>query len=141
NAGRCEAIIDPDIAAVRPSEPFEFVPESRETFSGVWIVLLKVHQHTDPSHPLALLRARRERPRDCRAAEKRDELAPFRSITSSARASNVAGTVRPNAFAVLRLITNSYLVGACTGRSAGFSPRRIRSTDPAARRYWQMKSP
>jgi hypothetical protein len=28
----------------------------------------------------------------------------------------------------LRLITNSYLVGACTGRSAGFSPLRMRLT-------------
>src|SRR5262249_59990737 len=28
---------------------------------------------------------------------------------------------RPSAFAVLRLITSSYFVGACTGRSAGFS--------------------
>ena len=36
--------------------------------------------------------------------------------------------VRPSAFAVLRLITSSYLVGACTGRSAGFSPLRMRST-------------
>ena len=34
----------------------------------------------------------------------------------------------PSALAVLRLITSSYLVGACTGRSAGFSPLRIRST-------------
>src|SRR5262245_63833661 len=32
------------------------------------------------------------------------------------------GTSRPSAFAVLRLMTSSYLVGACTGRSAGFSP-------------------
>ena len=38
------------------------------------------------------------------------------------------GTVSPIALAVLRLITSSYLVGACTGRSAGFSPRRMRST-------------
>src|SRR5215470_15697745 len=75
-----------------------------------------------------LLRARRKRPRSCRAAEERDELAPFHSITSSARASNEAGTSRPSAFAVLRLITSSYLVGACTGRSAGFSPLRMRST-------------
>ena len=30
--------------------------------------------------------------------------------------------------AVVRLITNSYFVGACTGRSAGFSPFRMRST-------------
>jgi hypothetical protein len=52
----------------------------------------------------------------------------FHSITSSARASKVAGTSRPSALAVLRLITSSYLVGACTGRSAGFSPLRMRST-------------
>jgi hypothetical protein len=50
------------------------------------------------------------------------------SITSSARASNVGDTVRPSALAVLRLIASSYLVGACTGRSAGFSPLRMRST-------------
>jgi len=50
------------------------------------------------------------------------------SITSSARASRLSGTVRPSAFAVLRLITNSYFVGACTGRSAGFSPLKMRST-------------
>ena len=40
----------------------------------------------------------------------------------------VGGTTRPSALAVLRLITSSYLVGACTGRSAGFSPFRMRST-------------
>src|SRR5207245_7064447 len=43
------------------------------------------------------------------------------SITSSARASSVGGTSRPSALAALRLITSSYLVGACTGRSAGFT--------------------
>src|SRR5437899_1673927 len=74
-----------------------------------------------------LLRVRYERP--CgRATEKRDKLPPLHSITSSARASSVVGTVRPSALAVLRLITSSYFVGACTGRSAGFSPLRIRST-------------
>src|SRR5262245_26034848 len=52
----------------------------------------------------------------------------FHSITSSARASSAGGTVRPSAFAVLRLMLSSYLVGACTGRSAGFSPLRMRST-------------
>src|SRR5262249_29082720 len=75
-----------------------------------------------------LLRARRERPRGRRAAEQQYEIAAPHSITSSARASTVAGISRPSAFAVLRLITNSYLVGACTGRSAGFSPLRMRST-------------
>ncbi len=50
------------------------------------------------------------------------------SITSSARASSDGGTVRPNALAVLRLMTSSYLVGAWADRSAGFSPLRMRST-------------
>ncbi len=57
-----------------------------------------------------------------------EELRRVHSITSSARASSVGGTSRPSALAVLRLITSSYLVGACTGRSAGFSPLRMRST-------------
>src|SRR6476620_10926398 len=38
------------------------------------------------------------------------------SITSSARARSVAGTSTPRAFAVFKLITSSYRVGACTGR-------------------------
>src|SRR5262245_22925966 len=77
-----------------------------------------------------LLRPRRQRPRcSSRAADQRDELAtPDHSITSSARASSVGGISRPSTFAVLRLITNSYLVGACSGKSAGFSPLRMRST-------------
>src|SRR5215467_6056742 len=62
--------------------------------------------------PPRLLRTRHQRPRGHRAAEQRDELAPSHSITSSARASSVGGTSRPSVLAVLRLITNSYLVGA-----------------------------
>src|SRR5262249_22206327 len=82
----------------------------------------------ETDHRRRLLRARRKRPRS-RAAEQRDEIAPpNHSITSSARASSDGGTVRPSALAVLRLITSSYLVGACTGMSAGFSPLRMRST-------------
>ena len=38
------------------------------------------------------------------------------------------GIVSPSAFAVLRLITSSNLVGCSTGRSAGLAPLRIRST-------------
>ena len=34
----------------------------------------------------------------------------------------MGGMIRPSALAVLRLIASSYLVGACTGRSPGFSP-------------------
>src|SRR4029077_3124658 len=62
------------------------------------------------------------------------------SITSSARASSVDGTSRPSSLAVFRLTTSSYLVGACTGKSAGFSPLRMRSTYLDARRYWSMIS-
>src|SRR5262249_12472090 len=80
-----------------------------------------------------LLRTRRERPRRRRAAEPRDELAPFHSITSSARASSVGGTARPSAFAVLRLKANLNRVGCSNGRSAGFAPLRIRSTRAATR--------
>src|SRR5262245_48550770 len=71
------------------------------------------------------LRPRGERPRR-HAAEQRDELAPFHSITSSARASSVAGTSMPSALAVWRLMTNSNLVGCKIGRSAAFSPLRMR---------------
>ena len=60
--------------------------------------------------------------------QQRDELPPLHSITSSAMASSVCGTVRPRAFAVLRLMTSSNLVGNWTGKSAGFSPLRMRST-------------
>jgi hypothetical protein len=56
------------------------------------------------------------------------ELAAPHSISSSARASSDCGTVSPSAFPVLRLIFSSYFVGACTGRLAGFSPLRMRST-------------
>ena len=54
------------------------------------------------------------------------------SITSSARASSVGGIVNPSALAVLRLMTNSNLVGCWTGRSAGFTPFKILSTNEAA---------
>src|SRR5262249_5212398 len=87
-----------------------------------------------------LLRSRRKWPRR-RAADQRDEMAARgHSITSSARASNIGGIWMPSALAVLRLITSSYLVGFCTGRLAGFSPFRMRSTYPAARRWGSSAS-
>ena len=42
---------------------------------------------------------------------------------------------RPSAFAVLRLVTNSNVVGCSTGRSSGSAPLRISSTYVAARRH------
>jgi hypothetical protein len=41
-------------------------------------------------------------------------------------ASIVGGTVRPSVLAVLRLIASSNFVDCMTGRSAGFSPLRMR---------------
>src|SRR5262249_6923803 len=61
--------------------------------------------------------------------------ATLHSITSLARASTKDGISSPITLALLRLITHSYLVGACTGRSPGFSPRRMRLTYPAAPRH------
>ena len=61
-------------------------------------------------------------PASRRAAEQRDDLAAFHSITSSARASSAGGTSRPSAFAVLRFITRSNWVGCSTGKSAGLAP-------------------
>src|SRR5262249_50157672 len=120
----------------RQSNPVPAALQKRRvTVLRIRVVRGQVRKYTDPPHAVRLLRTRRERPRR-RAAEKRDERAALHSITSSARASSVGGTSRPSAFAVLRLTTSSYLVGACTGRSAGFSPLRIRSTYWAAERNW-----
>jgi hypothetical protein len=56
------------------------------------------------------------------------QVAMIYSITSSASESRLSEILMPSALAVLRLITRSYFVGACTGRFAGFSPLRMRST-------------
>jgi hypothetical protein len=56
------------------------------------------------------------------------------SITSSVRASKLYGIVRPSALAVFRLTIVSNLVARSTGRSLGFAPFRILSTNVAARR-------
>jgi hypothetical protein len=53
---------------------------------------------------------------------------PDYSITSSARPDTGRGTVIPSALAVLRLMISSTFVDCTTGRSAGFSPLRMRPT-------------
>src|SRR5262249_23656346 len=54
------------------------------------IVRGEIHAHANPAHALALLRTHRKRPRG-RAAEQRDKLAAFHSITSSAVGSCLSG--------------------------------------------------
>src|SRR5262249_21702667 len=120
------AILDRNIAALSPAKLTQSLHKSSSP--GTPDRSFRA-QEADGRQLARLLRARRQRPSDRRAAEQRDELAAsHHSITSAARASNVAGTSRPSTLAVLRLMTSSYLVGACTGRSAGFSPLRMRST-------------
>src|SRR5262245_12111170 len=116
-------LLDDDIAAF--DEPFltqpfgEFRHEVRKRRGA------RAAKKTDHRHR-RLLRPRRDRPRRRRAAEQRDELAAsHHSITSSARASSVGGMSRPSALAVLKLMTNSNLVGCTTGKSAGLAPLRI----------------
>ena len=122
--------IDYEVLAFGEAEPPQFI-EQRDKMRCIARAGMQAAEAINAS---GLLSARRERPRCSRAAEQRDELAPLHSITSSARASRVGGTSRPSDLAVLRLIASSYLVGACTGRSAGFSPLRMRSTYEAERR-------
>src|SRR5438874_13329280 len=116
------------VNAFRPAHRPKLVSEGRHARLDVAVALGKGHQNTDLSRARFLLRARRERPRDGRAAEQRDELAPFHSMTSSAMASTPGAKVRPSAAAVFKLITSSNLVGCSTGKSAGLTPLNILST-------------
>src|SRR5262245_46206147 len=98
---------------LRPSQPPECLPEGCKPFFQFWIALREGYHDSNPAR---ILCSRCDRQRRRSTAEQRDELAPLdHSITSSARASTLAGTSRPSALAVLRLSTVSYLVGACTG--------------------------
>src|SRR5262249_17529259 len=71
---------------------------------------------TDRDYFPLLLSTCGERPSN-RTADQSDELATLHSITCSAPASRILGITMPRAFAVLRLMTSSNFVGACTGRS------------------------
>src|SRR5438094_8121441 len=78
-AGLRKAIVDADIASLRPSKPFEPLPERREARLAFRIVLCERQQHADPSH--RLLRPRRDWPCRRRAAEEGDELASSDVLT------------------------------------------------------------
>jgi hypothetical protein len=80
------------------------------------------------------------------------QLAAPHSITSSARASSIGGTSRPRAFAVVRLMTMSNLVGCSTTTSKGacqvdhldHAPPSVHHPQPrdreSARRCWVFMS-
>jgi hypothetical protein len=88
-----------EIATVGPTTFRKALRELGKLGLSFGIVFFNAHQHANAPHALGLLRARRERPRD-RAAKQHDELAPFHSITSSARASTLVGSLKPSALAV-----------------------------------------
>src|SRR5262249_57795452 len=94
----------------------------RDPCERIGIVRARTHEHADaPYFGCRLLRVRRQRPRGSRAAEQRDELAAFHSITSSALNRTAVGSSRPSDLAVLRLTTSSTLVGCWTGKSAALA--------------------
>src|SRR5262249_54531672 len=120
------AKVDLDVASIGPAQFLQALYQLPDQGLPFWIALREHTQKSDARHRAGLLRARRERPGDSRAAEQTDELAFVHSITSSASASTLSGTSRPRAFAVLRFMIISNLVGSSTGRSAGLSPLRMR---------------
>src|SRR5262249_21456820 len=118
------AIFDSDCSAFDPAKLMQ--PLHKSSNPRAPSRKIGCTQKPDGPELRSLLRECGERPRGRRAAEQRDELAAFHSITSSASASSRSGTSMPSAFAVLRLITNSNFVDCWTGKSAGFSPLRMR---------------
>jgi hypothetical protein len=71
-----KASVHADIATLRPSTLFKPLPESREARCHFRIVLGQGRQHGDPANSVGLLRARRERPRCCHAAECGQQFPP-----------------------------------------------------------------
>jgi hypothetical protein len=70
------------IATVRPSAEYEGVDPFGSGGACIW------DKEPDSWQLVWFLRAHRQMPRNCRAAELRDERAPLHSITSSARRRN-----------------------------------------------------
>ena len=60
---RGRAMLDPQVAAFAPAQLLQSLQESRIAGLSLEIVLGEVREHADAPYALALLRARRERPR------------------------------------------------------------------------------
>jgi hypothetical protein len=74
---RAPHCLDFGIAIFRPPQLLRGA-KCLDTAASLWVAL-HAHEQSNFAHPLALLRARRERPRRS-AADQDDELAPFRPI-------------------------------------------------------------
>src|SRR6202043_3891286 len=121
------AVIDPHVASVDPSRLLQLLQECCNAALPDQIIRGKWDVHANAPHALWLLRTRTKRPRSRCAPEERDEFAAGHSMTSSARASSVGGSVRPSSLAVGRLMTSSNFDACITGRSAGLAPLRMRA--------------
>ena len=116
-----------NVTAVCPPKLLEPVLKHFNIGTPVHVACGADRQHADPQHASGCC-ARPDRPRSHRPPSSVMNSRLFiQSPRRRARAA-LGGTSRPSALAVPRLITNSYLVGACTGRSPGFSPFKMRST-------------
>src|SRR5262245_64094008 len=78
------AIVDAHVAAVGPAQFLQPLHERREAGLTFRIARGQRMEHAYAPYPLALLRARRERPRRSRATKQRDERAPFHCPMSPA---------------------------------------------------------
>ena len=74
-----------------------------------------------------------------RGAKPRHSRQCHRKI-SSARDASDCGMTSPCTFALARFRARANLIGCSTGMSAGLLPRKIRSTNSAARRNWSFGS-
>src|SRR5262249_38755486 len=96
---------------------------------------------THSGHLLRLLCLHSERPSNDAPAHHCDKRSPVHHwMISSARTRMDCGIVRPRAFAVLRLITSSYVISCLTCSRAVLPPFRILSTYAAARRNLSARS-
>jgi hypothetical protein len=81
NIGGAPTNVDPQIAAIGPTQLLKPLREPGELGLSARIVFVRVDQHADPPHAIGLLRSRHQRPRR-RAAEPRDELPPSHGYPS-----------------------------------------------------------
>src|SRR5262245_53894278 len=95
------------------------------SFTSLW--LLRSTVRMSASHPKTTKSLRSsEMTRCARKRHKHRSRQHHYSITSSALASSVGGTLRPSIRAVSALMTRSNLLDCTTGRSAGLAPVRMR---------------
>src|SRR5262249_41477205 len=129
------AVFDLHVLTLDVASLFQALPECAQK---IWNNVGRPGVEEPDHRHRGLLPSRGNRP--CRrAADKRDELAAFHSMTSLARSRNDSGILMPIALAVVRLTTSSNLVGCSTGISPGFVPRKILSTKSPARRNKSRK--